>query len=59
MKKQLSCILLSLTVFSINALPVQAANKKAKSSKEKKQLVLAPGQWCFELAWMGLFCYEL
>lgn len=59
MKKSLSYVLLALTVFSLNALPAHAAKKKQESKKIKKQLVLAPGQWCFELPHMGLFCYEL
>ena len=60
MKKQLPCLLLALALFSINALPVQAAKKSEKSgSKVKKQLVVTPGEWCFELPRMGFFCYQL
>ena len=58
MKKQIACIILASTLFAIDSLPVQAAKKKEKSnSKAKKQLVVAPGEWCFELPQMGLFCY--
>jgi hypothetical protein len=59
MKNQLSYLLLALTIFSLNTLPAQAAKKTTKDSKAKKQLVLTPEQWCFELPQMGLFCYEL
>lgn len=58
MKKQLSCALLATSIFALNALPVQAA-KKTKITRSNKQLVALSGQWCFELPWMGLFCYEL
>ena len=58
MKKQLSCVLLATSIFALNALPVQAA-KKTKISRSNKQLVAFSGQWCFELPWMGLFCYDL
>lgn len=58
MNKSLSCIFLAFTIFAINALPVQAARKKLESRKTRSQLVLSPGQWCFELPLMGLFCYD-
>ena len=57
--KKLPCILLALSIFSLNALPVNATKKKVKTNKVKKQLVAPPGQWCFELPWMGLHCYKL
>ena len=50
MKKQLLCVLLTLSTFSLHALPANAA---------KRQQVAPPGQWCFELPWMGLQCYDL
>jgi hypothetical protein len=59
MKKQTSFILLALTVFSLNALPAQAAKKSTKVNKEKKQEVVTSNEWCFELPQMGLFCYDL
>ncbi len=60
MKKQLSCVLLAVSIFALNALPSQAAIKKVQTNKLNLQTVAAtPGQWCFELAWMGLFCYQL
>lgn len=59
MKNRLSYILLALTIFSLNALPVQASSKTTKDSQAKKQSVLTSNQWCFELPQMGLFCYEL
>lgn len=59
MKKHIPCILLALTIFSVNISPVQAAKKKTKvSRKAKKQLVVTPGEWCFELPQMGFFCYQ-
>jgi len=60
MNKQLSCLLLALTLFSINVSPAQAAKKKTKFNRRaKKQLVITPGKWCFELPKMGFFCYPL
>ena len=59
MKKQLFCLTLALTLFTIDSLPVEAAKKKGKSNKRaKKQLVVSPGEWCFELPQMGFFCYQ-
>lgn len=58
MNKQLSCLFLAISIFTLNALPVQAA-KKEKLAKNNEQLVIARGQWCFELPHMGLFCYKL
>jgi len=60
MKKQLPCLLLALTLFSVNVAPAQAAKKKVKSNtRAKKQLVVTPGEWCFQLPRMGFFCYQL
>ena len=63
MKKQLSYILITLLVLSLSALPVEAAKKrvkvKTKRGAPKKQLILAPGQHCFQLAWVSLYCYQL
>jgi len=60
MNKQFTCLLLALTLLSANISPVQAAKKKNKSNHSaKKQLVVRPGEWCFELPRMGFFCYQL
>ena len=61
MNKQLSSILLATSLFALNVAPAQAAKKNTKltNAKAQKQLVATPGDWCFELPWMGLFCYSL
>lgn len=59
MKKQTSYILLALTVFSLNALPANAAKKTTKTNKDKKHEVVTANEWCFELPQMGLFCFDL
>ncbi|MBE9045032.1 hypothetical protein IQ255_11550 [Pleurocapsales cyanobacterium LEGE 10410] len=52
MKKQLSFLLLAINIFSFNVLPAQAMSNKNDSA-------MSPGQWCFEMPWMGLFCFYL
>ena len=60
MNKQISSVLLATSLFMINAAPAQAEkNVKLTDAKAQKQLVATPGDWCFELPWMGLFCYKL
>jgi hypothetical protein len=60
MNKQISSILLATSLFTLNAVPAQAAQKNANLNQvnAQKQLVATPGQWCFELPWMGLCCYD-
>ena len=60
MNKKISSILLATSLFVLNAAPAQAAKKNVKltNAKAQKQLVATAGQWCFELPWMGLFCYD-
>ena len=60
MNKSLSSVLLATSLFALNVAPAQAAKKNTKltNAKAQKQLVATPGQWCFELPWMGLFCYD-
>ncbi|MEL6931036.1 MAG: hypothetical protein AAFO95_20810 [Cyanobacteria bacterium J06600_6] len=59
MNKQLPCLFLAFALFSLNVSPVQAANRKKKTNRRvKKQLVITPGEWCFQLPKMGLFCYQ-
>lgn len=59
MKNQLSCVLLALSIFSLNALPAQATNKGLGTKKINNYLIINSGQWCFEFPWTGLFCYDL
>jgi len=47
MKKQLSCVLLTIIIWACYTLPTQAANKNLTSNKIKQQLVLFTGKWCF------------
>ncbi|HEY9769562.1 MAG TPA: hypothetical protein V6C71_13875 [Coleofasciculaceae cyanobacterium] len=59
MKKQLSSVLLAVSIFTLNAIPAQANNKETLSSTKNSESNINSGEWCFELPWMGLFCYEL
>jgi len=59
MKKSLPCMFLALTIFSLNALPAQAIQQEKQSIKDQKELAQQPGQFCFELPLMGIFCYDL
>lgn len=59
MKKQLSSAILTISIFTANALPAQAFNTSILDVKETNTSVITPGQWCFELPWMGLLCYDL
>ena len=43
MKKQLSCALIVTSIFTFNALPVQASNKRINLSGIKNQLALTSG----------------
>ena len=65
MKKQLSLLLLTLSISSINMLPGQAAVKVTSSNVEtnvvegnlEEQALINGDKWCAEVPWMGLFCY--
>lgn len=61
MKKQLSLTLLTLSIFSLNFLPAQAATKKSQSDRtpSTENAILDDGQWCVEVPWMGFFCWDL
>ncbi len=59
MKKQLSSVLLAVSIFSLNAIPAQANNNETLSSTQNSESNINSGEWCFELPWMGFFCYEL
>ncbi|MGF1589041.1 MAG: hypothetical protein ACFCU7_07330 [Pleurocapsa sp.] len=59
MKKQLSSVFLAVSLFTINALPAQANNGVLLSNGKASQSGITSGQWCFELPWMGIFCYDL
>ena len=57
MKKQLSYLLLAISILALNALPTQANPKNLVNSKIKVQLVKFTGQWCFfNLRSMSLSC---
>ena len=49
MKKTLFSVLLTVSILNLNVLPSQASTTK---------FVPPPGQWCFELPWMGILCYD-
>ena len=65
MRKQLSLLLLTVSISTINMLPVQAAvnvtsnNPKSNIAKGNKneQALINGDKWCAEVPWMGLFCY--
>ena len=57
MKKQLSLVLLTLNIFSLNVLPAKAEinnNQVANINNAFSQ-----GQWCVEIPWMGFICWKL
>lgn len=56
MKQQLSLVLLTLSIFSINLLPAQAATKNRENSKS---VIFGDGQWCVQVPSMGIFCWDL
>lgn len=58
MKKQISSVLLALSLFSLNSMPARASVNSLNKNAIDKSL-MASGQWCFELPWMGIFCYDL
>ena len=65
MRKQLSLLLLTVSISSINILPVQAAvtvtssNPKSNitEANKDKQALINGDKWCAEVPWMGFFCY--
>jgi hypothetical protein len=63
MKKQLSFALLIFSIFSLNMLPGQAATSNLESEQletnQNEATLVADVQWCVELPWMGLFCWDL
>jgi hypothetical protein len=59
MNKQISSVLLATSLFVLNAAPAQAAEKNVNHSPATQQLTATSSEWCFELPWMGLFCYDL
>ena len=67
MKKQLSLLLLTLSIFSINILPARAAVRSTSSnsqtnlleSNSSKYATINGNKWCAEVPWMGIFCYLL
>jgi hypothetical protein len=58
MKKQLSASLLAISIFGLNVLPATAATNKDNQTKSSSTAI-ANGQWCVEIPWMGLFCWDL
>lgn len=61
MKKQLSFVLLTISVFSLNTLPARTAiTENLESAQSQNEFpVIGYGQWCVQLPWMGLFCWDL
>jgi hypothetical protein len=57
MKKQLSSTLLAISIFGLNILPATAAT--TQDSQLKSSSAIANGQWCVEIPWMGVFCWDL
>ena len=58
MKKQLSLALLTLSIFSLNTLPAKAINNNVVGHSLSKLNVFSTGQWCMELHWTGLICWN-
>ncbi len=65
MKKQFSLFLLTISIFSINVLPGQAAIKVTSASIENQEIeskqseygLINGNKWCAEIPWMGLWCW--
>ncbi|MCC0175383.1 hypothetical protein I4641_00110 [Waterburya agarophytonicola K14] len=61
MKKHLSLALLTLNILTLNILPGQAATNSVESdaaSEISESTVVTDGNWCVQLPWMGIFCYD-
>ena len=60
MKKQLSCALLTISIFSLNILPAKAEISNIESiNNQSDSTVMRNGQLCVEIPWMGLWCWYL
>ncbi len=60
MKKQLSCALLTISIFSLNILPAKAEITNIESiNNQNDSKVMRNGQLCVEIPWMGLWCWYL
>ncbi len=61
MKKQLSFALLSVSIFSLNILPAKAidTNDLEISNVQAESNAIANAQWCVEIPYMGVFCWDL
>lgn len=62
MKKRLSFVLLTLSIFSLNISSVKALNltQTIEITTEKKDSnVINDGKWCVAIPYMGLFCWDL
>lgn len=63
MKKQLSCALLTISIFSLNILPAKAEISNIDNIKsinnQSDFTVMRNGQLCVEIPWMGLWCWYL
>lgn len=57
MKKQLSSILLAVSIFTLNALPVRAFDNIGWT--EGSDTVMLRGRWCFKFIELGLLCVDL
>ena len=65
MRKQLSLLLLTLSISSINTLPGQAAVNVTSSNSQSNLIesgsdeyaLINGNKWCAEVPWMGFFCY--
>ncbi len=61
MKKQLSFALLTVSIFSLNVLPAKAIDTidLKISDAQAKSIAIANAQWCVEIPYMGVFCWDL
>ena len=57
MKKQLFSVLLAVSIFTLNALPVGAFDRL--SLAEGNNTVMLRGRWCFKFIELGLLCVDL
>lgn len=58
MKKQISCALLTIGLFSLNVMPAKAVNDVSNKGKASLEAI-APGQFCVYFPWVGEICLDL
>ena len=58
MKKQLSCVLLTLGLIGLNVMPAKAMSEVSDINLGSTEAV-APGQFCVFFPWVGELCLDI